>query len=76
MPIEDPFDATDNCARSIFKVNVGYVRDAFQESLAVLQNLPNSNGEPLVSSHRMTPLSRLLAGSTEKHYESTSPWQL
>ena len=54
VPIEDPFDATDNCARSIFAVNVGYVRDAFQESLAVLQHLPDSNSEPLGCPHLMT----------------------
>lgn len=45
MPIEDPFDATDNCARSIFAANAEYVSKCLRESLMATQKFPNEAGK-------------------------------
>ena len=48
MPIEDPFDATDNCARSIFAANAEYVSKTLQESLMATQRLNSASGEQAI----------------------------
>ncbi len=45
MPVEDPFDATDNCARSIFASNAEYVSKCFKESLMATQRLQDPTGK-------------------------------
>lgn len=44
VPVEDPFDVTDNCARSIFAANIGYVRGCFTKAADALRELPPESG--------------------------------
>lgn len=45
VPIEDPFDATDNCARSIFAANAEYVTKTMTTSMMACQRLTDRTGE-------------------------------
>lgn len=55
VPVEDPFDATDNCARSIFASNTGLVKDAFLLGLLSLRDLSSQAGKILSTPNACSP---------------------
>ena len=47
VPIEDPFDATDNCSRSVMATRIDHVRDSFRLALQTMMQLQDGAGDAL-----------------------------